>query len=84
MIDKLIGEITEVDGHLYFSGTVLQILNTLSLGPFHRATKPANIGLLRHYSYCIIFLGVSARFDKTIVSAWKIGVSIILCNGTPA
>jgi hypothetical protein len=27
---------------------------------------------------------VSERFDKTIVSAWKIAVSIILCNGRPA
>ena len=27
---------------------------------------------------------VSKRFDKTIVSAWKIAVSMILCNGRPA
>ena len=27
---------------------------------------------------------VSERFDKTIVSAWKIAVSMILCNGRPA
>ena len=29
-------------------------------------------------------LRVSERFDKTIVSAWKIAVSMILCNGRPA
>ena len=30
------------------------------------------------------FIRVSERFDKTIASAWKIAVSIILCNGRPA
>jgi hypothetical protein len=32
-IDQMIGEITEVDGQLYFSGTVSRILDTLSLRP---------------------------------------------------
>ena len=31
MIDKILGEINEVDGQLYLSGTVSQILDTLSL-----------------------------------------------------
>ena len=34
--------------------------------------------------FLIFKLRVSERFDKTIVSAWKIAVSMILCNGTPA
>ena len=39
------------------------------------------IGII--FSLCIwdYFLRVSERFDKTIVSAWKIAVSMILCNG---
>jgi hypothetical protein len=35
---------------------------------------------------CMLALGirVSEKFDKIIVSAWKIAVSMILCNGRPA
>ena len=33
VVDRMIGKVTEVDGQLYISGTVSQILDTLSLRP---------------------------------------------------
>ena len=39
MIDKMKGEILEIDGQLYFSATVSQILDTISLRPNFMAPR---------------------------------------------